>query len=194
MRIRYILSATTFAASAVLAISMIVGCANEDGGERSKATPSRGPIPVETTTAHPDRKPATGSAVPNLAAPASEQHHPPSGNGVKVSADQIRRDYQSNEVTADDRYRGKIIDVTGIVKAVKKSVLGDPYVALSTSNMFESTDARFSAEDATVLRSFLRGDKVILRCVGNGVALGSPQIEDCVLLRHYRRAPAPASD
>lgn len=142
----------------------------------------------------PPRSTALPAALP--AAPTTEPAPPPPmptpepmaspAADVSVSAEQLRRDYEANEVSADDKYRNKMLTVTGIVTAVKKDPFDQPYVVLATSNMFEGVHARFTPEGDSDLRSFLRGDKIVVRCVGNNVTIGSPQLKNCVLQHHYR--------
>lgn len=108
------------------------------------------------------------------AAPAADLEPP-----IGVSAEQLRKDYKANEVSADERYRGHALLVTGAVRAVKKDILDDPYVELSTSNDFESVPAHFAETGA--LGKLSRGDRITVRCIGNNVVIGSPQLKDCVL-------------
>lgn len=100
---------------------------------------------------------------------------------ITVSAEQLRKDYKANEVSADERYRGKPLLVTGAVKAIKKDILDNPYVQLSTSNMFETVDAHFADGAAAALGKLAPGNKTTVRCVGDNVLIGSPQLKDCVL-------------
>ena len=143
------------------------------------------PVGAPVTQAQPAQP-----TVPVASAPPAA----PAAPDINVSAEQLRRDYDGNEVSADEKYRNKMLVVTGIVTAVKKDPFGKPYVMLATGSMFESVHARFATDRASDLRSFLRGDKVIMRCVGNNVVLGSPQLKDCVLQHHYRRMATPASE
>lgn len=98
---------------------------------------------------------------------------------IDVSPEQLRSDYKANEISADQRYRGKVLRVTGMVKAIKKDFMDDPYVVLGTSNMFEGVHARF--EDAAGLSGLRQGSTITVRCIGNNVVLGSPMLKHCVL-------------
>jgi hypothetical protein len=153
------------------------------GRDRTPAEPPRitmpAPAPAPALAPRPEA-PAEAPVTPTATVSAPDE--PP----VNVTSEQLRRDYDGNEVSADERYRGKVLDVTGIVKAVKKDFRDQPYVELATSNMFQSVHARFAASDAGELKGFKRGDKLIIRCIGNNVVIGSPQLKDCVLQHHYR--------
>lgn len=100
---------------------------------------------------------------------------------ISVSAEQLRKDYKTNEVSADERYRGKPLLVTGTVKSIKKDILDNPYVELSTSEMFENVDAHFADGATAALGKLAPGNKITVSCVGNNVVIGSPQLKDCSL-------------
>ena len=53
--------------------------------------------------------------------------------------------------------------------------------------------ARFRPGEDAVLSKFQHGDKAVVRCLGNGLSIGSPQLKDCVLEHQYRRR-APSSE
>lgn len=101
------------------------------------------------------------------------------GPPVEVTARQLHADYSANEVSADEKYRDRVLRVTGKVTAIKKDITDDAYVTLGTANEFESVHAHFADEKA--LGALKTGQKIVARCVGNNVVIGSPQLADCVL-------------
>ncbi len=50
-----------------------------------------------------------------------------------TTADALYADYQDNEIRADSEYKGKIIEISGVVKSVGKDKNGYPYIFLRTS-------------------------------------------------------------
>lgn len=100
-------------------------------------------------------------------------------NAVDVSSDRLQADYEANEVSADNLYRGKVLRVTGAVQAVKKDIADKPYVVLWTKNEFMGVHANFQDENG--LSGISVGQHITLRCIGDNVILGSPLLRDCVL-------------
>lgn len=96
---------------------------------------------------------------------------------VSVSAKDLFNAYKENEVSADAEYRDRILIVTGKVTKIAKDVMDDPYVNLAAGNDFDSVDAHFDKDGG--LASLKRGQQVTLRCRGNNVMLGDPQLADC---------------
>ncbi|KQX75265.1 hypothetical protein ASD10_08805 [Aeromicrobium sp. Root472D3] len=49
-------------------------------------------------------------------------------NTVKVTVAQILGDYEANELAADTKYEGKMIQVTGTIDKIDKEIFGNDYV------------------------------------------------------------------
>lgn len=98
---------------------------------------------------------------------------------VEVTADQLHRDYHANEVSADERYREKLLRVTGAVQAIRKDFTDTPYIVLWTTNEFQGVHARFA--DARGLSQLEIGAHVAVRCIGAGMVAGFPALGGCVL-------------
>lgn len=69
-------------------------------------------------------------------------------------------------------YRGKVLRVSGVVDAIKKGISDDPYVVLRAANEFLGVHANF--EDAGGLSGLTPGKRIVVRCIGNNVIMGSP--------------------
>jgi hypothetical protein len=98
---------------------------------------------------------------------------------VDVTSDRLQSDYATNEVNADNLYRGKVLRVTGAVKAIKKDITDRPYMILWTKNEFEGVQAHFDADGA--LAGVKVSQHVTVRCIGDNVILGSPMLRRCIL-------------
>lgn len=100
-------------------------------------------------------------------------------SAINVSADQLQVDYQANEVSADNQYKGKVLRVSGAVQAIKKGITDKPYVVLWTKNEFEGVHANFESEQG--LSGIAVGQHITVRCIGDNVIMGSPMLRDCIL-------------
>lgn len=171
-----------YAVIGVVAFLVFIVFADVVGARHPPPTPLQPAAPTTPAVAPaPPRQPAADPRI--VAAPVP----PPAATErpINITPEQLRKDYDANEVDADERYRGRTLFVTGLVQSVKKDVFGEPYVELSTSNQFMSVHARFRAD--AELSKLQRGDRVVARCVGNGATIGSPQVSDCVIEHQYRR-------
>jgi hypothetical protein len=102
-----------------------------------------------------------------------------SAEAVEVSADQLQADYAANEVAADNRYRRRVLRVTGAVQAIKKDIMDRPYVVLWTRDQFSGVHAHFETDGA--LAGIKVNQRVAVRCIGDNVIMGSPLLRRCIL-------------
>lgn len=100
---------------------------------------------------------------------------------IKVSAIKLYSDYKRNEVAADEKYKGKLVEVTGVVGKIAKynylpvEYVGLPYVLLKTDNESELTDDYssnvgliFSKDNISSIATLKLGKRVTFagRCMG----------------------------
>lgn len=107
---------------------------------------------------------------------------PPQEAAIDVSAADLERAYRSNEVAADNRYRGRLLRVSGTVASIEKDIFNDPQVSLRTNAYFEKVTCHFKG-DHPALAKLLRGQRVLLRGRGGGSMLGSPTVRHCAIDR-----------
>jgi hypothetical protein len=98
---------------------------------------------------------------------------------VPVTATQLFSDYQANEVSADEKYKGKTLLVSGSVSDIKKDFTDNVIVHLRTANQFMPVDARLEDAEKGKASQLSKGGSVTLRCAGNGMVIGRPQLRDC---------------
>lgn len=109
------------------------------------------------------------------AQPAPALPDPP----LKLSADDLFTAYKANEVSADAKYKGKTLAVSGTVSEIGKDFTDAPYVKLSVAeNQFEGVQAVFSKSSNDELAKLQKGQSITVTCTGNGMVIGTP-ILDC---------------
>lgn len=99
---------------------------------------------------------------------------------MAVSSSQLFNDYQANEVSADNKYKGKMLLVTGTVASIDKGPFGGLILRLATPNEFMSAMADMEKSEQGQLAQLNKGDRVRVLCKGTGMTLGSPSLDDCV--------------
>jgi hypothetical protein len=119
------------------------------------------------------------------AAPASQQVAP---QAMQVDAVKLWRDYDANEVSADATYKGRALDVAGVVAAIEKDAFGNLILGLRAPNPYMSTRATMRASEYAAMARLSKGARVTVRCIGAGKMIGIPILEECT----FRSVPAPA--
>lgn len=99
---------------------------------------------------------------------------------IGVAAEQLYADYQANEVRADERYKGKRLLVGGKVQSIDKSAFGDIVIKLATPSAMRWVHATMKDSERPSASRLSKGDAVTVLCLGFGMALGSPILDECV--------------
>jgi hypothetical protein len=121
----------------------------------------------------------------NSSAPSESSAVVSSSNGnvelLEVDAPVVYAAYESNEVRADQIFKGRKVRLSGYVRDIGTGLFGEPIIYLDVGDTFRSVHARtprdeLSRDGAARLE---KGDFVRLVCTGSGVSIGSPQFRDC---------------
>lgn len=102
---------------------------------------------------------------------------------LKMSAAEIIRAYESNEVAADQKYKGRTVEVTGVVGDISKDFMGEPFMTLGTGKQFEipSCQCYFVKEDHSKLGTLRKGQTVTIRGTVDGLMM-NVQLKNCRLV------------
>ncbi|MFJ2365833.1 hypothetical protein ACIPIN_19360 [Pseudomonas sp. NPDC087697] len=122
---------------------------------------------------------SSASTSSSVSAPAPE---PAKEQAMQVGIGQILSDYKGNEVAADNRYKGRLIQVTGAVGDIKKDFTNNLYVTLGTGAMYElpSVQAFFDDSMNQQLGNLRKGQKITVVCRVKGLMM-NVLAEDCFI-------------
>ncbi len=103
---------------------------------------------------------------------------------IQVTATKLIADYKANEVSADAKYKNKIVEVSGVVKTIGKDILDTPYIALTNGEQysFESVQCMFSEKDESQLANVSKDDRITLRGEVSG-KLGNVLVKGCKIVK-----------
>lgn len=87
-----------------------------------------------------------------------------------ISAGALIHAYYANEIAADQHYKGKRYEISGIVDSIAKDILGKMYITLGTGDRFEfqKVQAYFDKEMEAAVASVRPGEHLIVRCTVEG--------------------------
>jgi hypothetical protein len=83
---------------------------------------------------------------------------------VRVNADGLFGDYDSNEVATDIYLKGKIVEVTGRVQSINKDVFDKMYVSLATRNQFMPAQMHVISSQQAEIAALRKGQVAVFRC------------------------------
>ena len=85
----------------------------------------------------------------------------------RISAIQLAAEYESNESTANEKYEGKVILVTGIVSNIYRGFLYTPYVELEGG-----VRCNFSDTEDSVMLTLSEGQTISMKGQGDRLFIG----------------------
>jgi hypothetical protein len=123
----------------------------------------------------------TGSDARSDSAHSPGAKSDPQRPDVEVDAVTLWKDYQANEVAADNRYKDKQLLVSGKVTDISKDFLDDVVIKLATPNPFMNVMATMDDGEAAKAARLSKGEDLKIVCKGGGMVIGSPMLRDCVI-------------
>ena len=122
----------------------------------------------------------TSDSVKNTNTSESKTVEVPKEEMVSVTATKMIADYKANEVSADAMYKGKMVEVKGLVSSIGKDILDTPYIALTNGDQyaFESVQCMFMKTQESELVNVKKGQSITLKGRVSG-KLGNIIIREC---------------
>ena len=99
---------------------------------------------------------------------------------MEVTASELYRAYEANEVSADQQYKGKRLLITGVVENIGKDVMDNPYVALKI-DFLKGVNCYFDDENNKVSSQLNKGQKIQIIGTCAGLTLTDVVVRDCEL-------------
>jgi predicted RNA-binding Zn-ribbon protein involved in translation (DUF1610 family) len=131
-------------------------------GSNTVSTDGAGTPSAETNESGSD-------AVSNAVSQSAETKAAPSD--IEISPYQLYKDYQDNEVRADNQYNGKLLKITGTVLTITKDFFDQPFIILDSGNTFTGIQVYFKRSEQKKLADLSVGQTVTVigRCDGKTI-------------------------
>lgn len=103
---------------------------------------------------------------------------------TKVSAGTLISDYEGNEIRGDSAWKGKDVEVTGVVKSIDKGPFGGLYVVLGDSSQrisFHSVHVNLKDSEMSRAAALNKGQTATFRGTVQGYVIGSVSLRDAEL-------------
>lgn len=105
----------------------------------------------------------------------------PAEKNIAVTATKLSQVYSENEVSADQVYKGKTLEVSGTVESISKDALDAIYVVLQGHDELSGVQLYVSDENKAALLK--KGQSVTIQGRGDGMIIGSPIIKEGVIIK-----------
>lgn len=97
---------------------------------------------------------------------------------IKLNSDTLQREYGSNSIASDQKYKGKVIEIKGKIFKVDKDVTGKVYIALG-EKLLPDTMCYIKSSNIQKVSELKAGSDITLTGVCSGLNL-LPVITECV--------------
>lgn len=171
---------------AVLALGFIIlrACVSiddQEGGDASTTSQNAEPSPPNGDADISDQ-PQSGPTEP--VAPSAPGPAPTPAPQVIMDATpaQLYWLYEKNEVSANQLFKGKQVQVTAPVESIDEDVLNNVVLQFGTGIPYESFSATLDDDQRSKAASLNRGDEVTVRCQKMSRILNAPTADHCKII------------
>jgi len=100
---------------------------------------------------------------------------------LKVTSEELRKAYATNQVSADQQYEGKLVEISGTVDTIGKDILDEAYITFETKEQyaFDKVQCMFSASEENSIANFKKGQSVVVQGKVSGVLISGPLVRNC---------------
>lgn len=125
---------------------------------------------------------ASTSSTSNEASVDKAVSNSPTEEVMQVGIQNLLSAYEDNEIGADNRYKDKLVQVTGIVDSVKKDILDNLYVTLGTGRQFQipTVQAFFDDSMNEQLGQLSKGQQLTVVCRIDGLMM-NVLAKECII-------------
>lgn len=104
---------------------------------------------------------------------------------LSVTAIEVGKAYNDNQVAADQRYFKKPLLLSGKIESINSGLGNEPYIALRGVNQFLPPQVHFHKANIEKISSLKKGEKLVLVCDGAGSIAGTPMFKSCQFADDY---------
>ncbi|MCK5861383.1 MAG: hypothetical protein KAH38_02790 [Candidatus Hydrogenedentes bacterium] len=80
-----------------------------------------------------------------------------------LSADQLYSEYDSNEVAADAKYKGKVVIVSGTIQDIGKDIMDQAYIVIGGQGFLDGVQCTFTKGQQSSVARLSKGQQVIVK-------------------------------
>ena len=100
---------------------------------------------------------------------------------IKITAEELYQAYENNEVAADRKYGGQLVEITGTVDNIGADILDRVYITFSTSKVLYSVQCYFEDEEAIDgVANISKGQNITIVGTCDGFSL-NVSVKDCTI-------------
>ena len=103
---------------------------------------------------------------------------PNSNPSVIITASKLYKEYNANEIAADEKYKGKIIEITGVIRDIGNDIMDNAYITLVGDEYFGDIQCYFN--EKSVVAKLSKGKRITVIGSCSGLMI-NVQINNCIV-------------
>ncbi len=103
---------------------------------------------------------------------------------VKVEINSFIKDFDSNQLAAEKKYEGKVVEVSGYIRNISEDITGKPFLSLIPKPTgYFGTSIQCFFDDKEELTTLKNGQKVTVKGDFKAQELGIIMLEKCTVVK-----------
>ena len=98
---------------------------------------------------------------------------------LKVTALTLDSEYKKSGESADNIYKGNILDVSGVFGGVKKDVYDEKYLSFINKNKYLNVHAYMKINEIKKATNIKKRTAITVTCEGDGIITGTVILKNC---------------
>ncbi len=98
---------------------------------------------------------------------------------IKITSRKLYSEYKENELSADNKYKGKTIEVSGTVNNIKKDFLDNPYITIKGDQYIGDIQCMLNDSENAKAAALKKGSYISITGKLTGLILMNVTIENC---------------
>lgn len=100
---------------------------------------------------------------------------------IKVTASNLAKEYEDNEIAADQKYKGKIVEITGTIKSIEE-MLGSKFVTIEGNQILSDIQCFFDKSKESELATLQKNKSITVRGKVDGKSI-NVGVKECEIVK-----------
>lgn len=103
---------------------------------------------------------------------------------IKLSSETLRKAYAANQVSADQMYDGKLLEISGTVDTIGKDILDEAYITFEANDpyAYDEVQCMFKMANEGELATVSKGQPITVQGTMSGVVIAGPIVRNCKVI------------
>lgn len=110
----------------------------------------------------------------------TETKIPAKASAIEIASSQLFADYEANAIAADEKYKNKVLLVTGKITAIDRDLLDDIYITLEGEESLGDVQCFFAEEHVKSALKLSKGQTITIKGLCDGKFL-NVHLKACVI-------------